>query len=444
MANSSPRSGTQTVLTPFRWGLIAVFCLAVLVRLALVFGFEWDEGIVDSYDVIAINLVEGRGFSLNGVDPTICRGPVYPHYLALLIRLFHLTDSPYVFFRIFDSVLDAITAVTLAIAYSLWFPRLRYGAAIGAGILFAANPFMAYYTVFLGSETLAVFFFAAYITLLHPTFVAFRSGLGWPTLQGLLGGILILNKSVFLPVVLVSPALLWVLSGRHLRTAAFFRRASMTLIISGVVVAPWVVRNTVLADKFVFTQTLTGFNFWYDFSMDRNRNQAVASGDLSRSYRGDPVLLPDGTPYHPYSLDPATDAAYDNQQVAAAIDWCKAEPGRFVVKVLDNLAAFWFQVETPAKMAIAGTFSLLLFCLAFWGGRIAAVAGHRKECLFFLLLIGVIVLTYSPVMSKFRYSLVTYPMLTLLGGASLYRLAECSRKVICMIGTRVRSSIGGL
>ena len=156
------------------------------------------------------------------------------------------------------------------------------------------------------------------------------------------------------------------------------------------------------------------------------------------------MLLPDGAPYHPYPLHPATDAAYDSQLVAAAIDWCKTEPGRFVLKILDNLAAFWFQVETPAKMAIAGTFSLLLFSLAFWGGRIAAVAGHHKECLFFLLLIGVIVSTYSPVMALFRYSLVTYPMLALLGGASLYRLTECSRNGICMIKTRVRSKIGGL
>jgi len=403
--------------------LLVVFGLALTLRLVLVFALGWEDRIVDAYDLIANNLINGNGFSYNGTDPTVCRGPAYPFYLSLFFRALPADSATFTIIRGFDSLMDSFTAVVLVLASRRWFPQIAPGAALAAGLLYALNPFMAYYTVKLGSETLSIFFFALYLLVLYPAFVGRETARrpAWIAAAGVLGGILILNKSVFLPLVVLVPVVLTAVFPR-LRTAAFWKQTTAAVCLSLVIVTPWSVRNSMIAGAFVPTQTLTGFNFWYDFSQDTHRNNAVKSGDWNRTFRGDTVERPDGTPYHPYQLHTADDVRIDRQQISAALAWSLHHPGGFAVKVLDNLLAFWYQTETPAKMLASGIFSLLLLVLAVLGVILSRSAGLSGEALFFLLLILFFNLIYAPIMGVFRYSLVTYPMLSLLGGVTLSRL----------------------
>ena len=52
-----------------------IFLLSVSFRLILWVAFEWKDHIFDDYDCIAVNILEGNGFSFNGTDATVCRAP---------------------------------------------------------------------------------------------------------------------------------------------------------------------------------------------------------------------------------------------------------------------------------------------------------------------------------------------------------------------------------
>ena len=96
-----------------------IFFLALFFRLCFLFLIQWDNHIIDSYDEIAINLIEGKGFSYNGVDPTVCRAPAYPAYLAILFLVFGHEPEPFLILRIFDIFLDSLIAL-----FVLWISSL--------------------------------------------------------------------------------------------------------------------------------------------------------------------------------------------------------------------------------------------------------------------------------------------------------------------------------
>jgi hypothetical protein len=191
------------------------------------------------------------------------------------------------------------------------------------------------------------------------------------------------------------------------------------------VLLPWTVRNTRAADKFILVQTLTGYNFWYDFTFDNKRDSAITSGDINQVYTGGPVLLDNGRPYEPYALKANDDAKYDSQLTRNAVQWIVNNPFKFILKATDNLFSFWYVVETPKKMIIAALFSLILVAFAL---QYPAVSGHRypKEYLFLLLLVGTIDVLYAPVLGAFRFSLITHPLLCTMVGPSLFVLARRS------------------
>ncbi len=61
------------------------------------------------------------------------------------------------------------------------------------------------------------------------------------------------------------------------------------------------------------------------------------------------VRLPNGSIYLPYDLHAMNDVTADRDLIAGAISWCSSRPGRFLVKMLDNIAAFWCQVENQYR-----------------------------------------------------------------------------------------------
>ncbi len=397
-----------------------IFFLAVCFRLILLLTFEWEDHIIDSYDDIAVNMLEGNGFSYNGDDPTVCRAPAYPTYLATIFYCFGYHPVPFFILRLIDITLDSITAIVVLWLSILWFPNLNRFGKLGAGIAYALNPFAAYYTLKLGAEPLSIFFFSIHLVILYKVFFQKKLNFAGITLLGISGGILMLNKSIFLPVVILIPILLFSLF-LNMRSWSFVLSALLATGISFLILLPWSWRNTAVADRFIPVQTLLGFNFWYDFTIDNNRNLNFVAGKLNTTiFETGKVLLNDGSPYYPYSLDAKQDAKYDRELINRAIKWIKNNPSKFAIKVIDNMFSFWYMVKTPKKMIIAAIFSLTFICLSLRGAVINFSLGHKLESIFFLVLILSIDLVYAPVFSIFRFSLATFPVLSLLAGSALH------------------------
>lgn len=396
-----------------------VLFLAIAFRLVLLFVLPLStDHIIDSYDRIAINVIEGKGFSYNGIGPTVARAPAYPLFLSAIFYVFGYNPEPFLIIRLISILLSALTAVVVFWLSSLWFSNLSRASVMSVGLIYALNPFEAWYTLKITADVLYVFFFTVYLGLLCQAFLVRKSGMIRTILVGLTGGILLLNKSIFLPLLVLIPISLLAIFP-DLRNKGFILRSLLSFFVSLSVLFPWTLRNTKVANETVLVQTLAGYNFWFDFSLDRNRDSAIASGDMDRSFRGDDVLLDNGSVYAPYSLNADEDAAYDSQLTNEAVEWIRNNPRQFLLKVFDNLLSFWYMVETPKKMIIAALFSLFFIFASLGGAVVNFSSGHQRETLFFSFLVFSVNLIYSPIIAEFRYSLVVYPIMSLLAGPFL-------------------------
>lgn len=396
-------------------GLI-IFLLALALRLLLFQTGKWEPIIIDGYDFIAHNIVEGNGFSYDGHSPTVCRGPVYPALLATVIGITHQKTTPFSLLRVIDSILDALTALLAYLVARRWLPALGRRAHLAAGVAYALNPFAAYFSVKLGAETHQTLVFALYMLFLHRTLTDTARRFHAPLLLGVTGGVLLLSKSVFLPIVAGLPVVF--LLSRRFRTRQAIARLAGAVAISLALLVPWAVRNHHVSGRPVLVQTLAGFNFWYDFTMDRNRDAAIASGNLNTLYEGGEVELPDGRAYNPYSLSAPEDAATDALLGGRALQWAGQHPGGMLRKMCDNFLGFWYVVETPKKMLVTAVFSIALLTLALIGYLRARRSAFLEANVLFSLPL-VIAFIYSPALGVFRYSLIVYPLLSVLAGAPL-------------------------
>lgn len=393
-----------------------VFGVALLFRLGLFFCCTWENEIIDDYDRIAVNIVEGHGFSFDGLQPTVCRPPAYPAYLACQLVLFGHDPFPYTFLRLTDILLSSITSLLVVRLASSWLPGRKSGA-IGAGLLYAVNPFAAYYAIKIGAETMSIFFLVLFMILLHRTFLEERKSYGDILLLGLTGGVLLLSKSLFLPLIALGYALLFILY-RQVPMKSRLGRPLAALFISLAVLSPWTVRNFSVSGQFVPIQTLSGFNFWLDFSVNNHRMQRIASGNLQGVDTTSMIMMSDGTLYAPYAMAPGVDAAYDRRLLHEASAWALANPGKLALKVLDNFIAFWYEVGTVKNMVVCGLFSILLLCIAYWGCKVHPHEHVQAKLLFVFVIVGIDLL-YAPGLAVFRYSVLTYPYLSVLGGAAV-------------------------
>jgi len=241
---------------------------------------------------------------------------------------------------------------------------------------------------------------------------------------GISGGILLLNKSIFLPLVVITPVLLYLIFP-YLRNKEFIVRAVLTVLISFLILTPWAIRNTRVANRFVPVQTLTGYNFWYDFILDSNRNQFFSKWELNKTTTAEGfITMKNGKVYLPYNLGAREDASYDRELIARAFKWIAQEPHKFILKIIDNLFSFWYFVETPKKMIITAIFSLAFILIALRGTLLYFSQGFKLESIFFVFLIGFVSLIYSPIMGIFRHSLLTFPILSLLAGPAVYSIVS--------------------
>ena len=279
-----------------------------------------------------------------------------------------------------------------------------------AAYVYALNLVIIYYTIQMGSETLSNFNFALFLGFLPSIFTLNSNNYKRLIILGVISGLLILNKSVFLVLLFLLPPLIWFVY----KNKYYIKRSIFSLIIALLIMTPWSIRNYVVSRRFIPVQTLTGFNFWYDFTLDRNRDDILSQGNLFKTFYGAPVILPDGKEYKPYALDAKSDALYDSQLVSRAIKWCIHNPLKFLLKVVDNIFSFWYFTESPFKMLIAGFFSLLFLTLSVRGSFKLIKTNFREHTIFLIGIILLINLIYSPVLAVFRYSLTTYPLLSLL------------------------------
>lgn len=324
-----------------------------------------------------------------------------PGYSAFIAAVYHLIGGPDLrVLRIVEAVLATGAVAVLGLLGVRFFGRR---AGLIAMALAAFHPLLAFMPSTQYSESLM--FVAMMLTLLA-AYSAWRSGNPWLwVLTGLLVGI----------QTLIRPNAITFLPGLGLGFIVLLRRARrgwlvpalLTILATGAVVTPWMVRCHRIYHRWFFVATGAGRAFW----LGNNENATLVTSEL-----------PYFDPHVWTAADSAGDAIdKDRFFMAEARRFIREHPGRAAVGYAIRLRNLFALYPDPATRAYADRRSALaqgFASVVIFAGALLGLGRLRATPALLPLVLGTIsfVLPTAMAYTNVRYRLFFEPCLLLLAG----------------------------
>jgi 4-amino-4-deoxy-L-arabinose transferase-like glycosyltransferase len=406
----------------FRRNVVIVVGIALLARFALaaVFWHSWgwhQNEIEDEWNLLAINMVDHGTFGFIPDQSTITRGPIFP---ILEVPLYLVFGQQYAGWCISLLLLDTFTCYLVIILFRKLWGNLP---ALLAGLFYAVNLPIIYYTADIEQFTCMLPLVVLYVYLFSSWEQAYSSR--WrPWALGLVSGLMVLNKTVFLPMPLACSAFLIWSKWRQEKRIPAFGPVALYLLVTAVVVAPWTMRNYIVTGgKIVPVQNM----FWelfvqdvlyYDldqkvgldrpdgttleYFMDQERQMLIANG-VSPDF-------PQGTSHVKWEM--ARESAFRT----VCLKWIAQDPGKILRVKVQNLWNFWIRAENWRKTRL-----LILMQLPFLGavaGSLAILLYKRQlhQVKYGLIVVLLLWAEHCLVFAWGRFSLDSVPILALIFG----------------------------
>lgn len=405
------------------WLYLAALALRLIpVLLARGLGIGLDDML--QYDMLARSLAEGNGFrwyaeedlgqlapyvdfDLTSVDydpvrgvPTTFRAPLYPAFLAVIYSISGTGFGRFLAARLAQAILLGAPLAPLTVLAARRIMPGEERLARAAGWAAAAYPMLLLYPLGLGTENLFFLLLLASVILLlktvdQPTTLNF-------IFSGFLLGLTALTRSVILPF--AGLAMLWAWWRLKQMRGAILIGAALALTI-----APWVVRNSLLHGKLTGIETSLGYNLYVGYHPE-------SSGTFTFGPSLDLVPILD-------------DSVRDELGTQRALEFIRAEPGRFIPLVLSRLGHFFrlelrvltyfyasnfFGYIPPPLLVLIGLifglpFALLSISACFGALRIPA---SPARLLLLLLFVGYLI-PHVFILSEERFHLALIPFLAI-------------------------------
>ena len=433
----------------------AVFIYGTLVAAFVAFVVYRRQGLVEGtvdlngFGALSRSLAEGKGFSL-GHGPTVRRGPLYPFFGALLLRLFGdgssgLPDA--VFFRPLLIANCIIIGLTCVVVWRLADELFGYPAALVAAALCPLVPQTLRYVGMTEVETMmglctALLALTGFFLVRKPSFangVAFGVTAAAATL---IKPIVLLLPLGFLPLAL----LVWWRSGALNRRAIGV--SLLSLACFGALLVPWSVRNmSATGGRFKGISSNGPGEFlrgyinaqpkYFLLRQDFGGGGPGEKWDPEANDYEENLLRPFGVPFYRSGTDAeghvtlvpppppgfvSADLELEKDRIESAEMKRRVlhEPGAFVYKFVVQLASFWYIVETRKKSVIVGGIALVVLGFAALG----AWRAWRRGALVWpvLFVIAYFNLIYAAFLAFARYSMPLFPTLTVLAAGGLVSL----------------------
>jgi 4-amino-4-deoxy-L-arabinose transferase-like glycosyltransferase len=419
------KTAFRTMDKPGLFGRFAatIVALALITRLGVLLCFwptwVWHTGHVhDSWNELAINWVTHGTFGFQPDEPTIQRGPVFP---LLEIPLYLLFGENYAAWSIALLLFDTGTCLLLILlARQLWGNR----AALLGGLFYSVHLPIIYYITRIEQ-------FTSTLPLVLLWFYLFSSwDLGspkkWtPLALGVVSGVLMLNKTVYLPVTLASlVGMVW-FKRNELRLKTILRQASIVFFTATLVVAPWTYRNYVVTEgALVPVQALFWQLVW----------QKDVLSDLDATDRG---YRPDGRTLQ-YILSRRAelfDRVMDTSGVRLTrpkrelyeervfrnqvLERFRSKPTHLLKNVTSNIWGFWAREENLRKTLLMLSMQVVFLGAALLGLGVTIRYRQLFKIRFGLLLILTLWAEYSLVLGWGRFSLDAVPVLAVVFGIGI-------------------------
>jgi 4-amino-4-deoxy-L-arabinose transferase-like glycosyltransferase len=414
-----PRLADSAQFTRLVCAVTAIaLCTRLLVLVAFWPAWLWQSGqIQDDWNKLAINWIDFGTFGFTSGVPSTQRGPVFP---VLLTPLYLLFGEHYVGWSIALLLFDTGTVLLLMLlGRRMWGQR----AALLAGFFYAIYLPVAYYTANIEQFTTVLPFVFLWFYLVSAGDQR-AVGTRHYVVLGLVAGILMLSKSVYLPVVIGSAAaLLWVQRKRHLRVA--LGHVTVLLVVAGLLIAPWSYRNYLVSGgRFILVQAYFWEPFWQKFvisDLDAREGRLRPAGrtlqyllarqkELIEGLGDGNVERLSGSPQELYR---------ENAFKGQVLDWIRRNPASYVRNVRSNIWYFWVGAENLQKTLLMAGMQLPLLGAATMGLWFAFRYRRIRTLRFGVALVVILWAEHAIIFAWGRFSLDTVPVLAVVFGVGL-------------------------
>lgn len=294
------------------------------------FQFGWEMG------RLARSIAQGHGFSsptdlLSG--PSAWTAPVYPYILAGVFKIFgvYTAASAWVILA-FNSIFAALTCWTIYLCACRIFGKATAHASAWTWALF---PYLIYYPVRVVWEVSFTTFFLTVILWLT---IRIADGPRWRDwlIYGLLWGLVLLtNTAVVILLPFFLAWLIWKRSERPLR----FSGPVLCLLVAGICVVPWTVRNYHVFGRFIFIRDNLPLEL-------HEANNNASSGLWTRTEH------PGNNPASMRRFQELGEIRFMDEKAQQVQEFIRENPAEFLSFTLKRIWYFW--AAPPQTQIVAG------------------------------------------------------------------------------------------
>ena len=373
------------------------------------FGFGWEMG------RIAASLASGHGFSDPfgpHTGPTAWEAPLYPYLTSGVFLVFGIYSKASAFVLLaLNSVFSALTCVPIFLTARRIFSEK---VAVGSAWAWALLPNVMFWSTRWVWETSLS---ALLLTTIFWLALILEDRDGWPPWFefGLLWGIAALNSPSLLSFL---PAVgLWSWYRRARRGKRSVSRVMLACVVFLACIMPWLVRNYQTFGQFIFIRD----NFGAELRLG---NGPGADGTLML------YLDPPHDIYAMRQFQSMGELAYIAMRKRQALDYIKADYGRFAWLCLKRFIYFWASPPKPTEPAwlepLKNSLFLASSVLTFWGlVRTLRLRKPAAWLLFWLILLYPAI--YYAVYPAPRYRVPIEPEMAIL---CVFLLAEAGERSV--------------
>lgn len=256
--------------------LLTFFLVAFLLRIVAVLNFTGKDTLTVSdeeyYNTIATNLSTYGEFSYDKGISTSGTVPIYPFFLS---AVYSISNHNYQLVRLIQAILGSLVCIVI---YFISKRLTDKKVALTSGIIASIYPALVNYPKYLLTETLFTFLFALAVLYLLKTKqdVSVKSAV--------ITGILIGVTSLTRPITVLFPLLvtIWMMTPYSGNLRKRLKNLSIVLAFFLLTLTPWIVRNFIVHNEFVFTTNL-GYTFY-------GANNPLAKGSFTDIRKTEPSL----------------------------------------------------------------------------------------------------------------------------------------------------------
>jgi 4-amino-4-deoxy-L-arabinose transferase-like glycosyltransferase len=409
----------------FRLNVVIVLGVALLVRFAVAAAFwhSWgwhNNDIPDDWNKFAINLVDHKTFGYSPGQSTVARGPIFP---IIEIPLYLVFGENYAGWCITLLLLDMFTCFLTIILFRKMWGNLP---ALLAGLFYAVNLPIIYYTAKISQVTsmlpLVVLYLYLFSSWEQPYYSRWR-----PWVLGLVSGLMILNKTVYLTMPLACSALLLWSKWREQKRLPKLWPVAVYALVTATVVAAWTMRNYIVTGgKLVPVQNMFWELFVQDvlyYDLDKQEGLNRPDGKTLKYFikQERQMLIANGvSPDLPKDLSRAKwEMARERAFRAVCLKWIEENPGKILRVKVHNLWNFWIRAEDWHKTRLLILMQIPFLGAAMMGLVLLLYKRRLQQVKYGVIIILVLWAEHCLVFAWGRFSLDLVPILGLIFGLGI-------------------------